>query len=168
MRLWGREVRVFPPFPAKGFFRHGWQSWSLAAWVDPAQAPTPLLPEARRPQADDPFLLEAGAWWGSGVGALRGPDGRALLLGALDLGARVLGREDLLLGRYAGKGGAWFLAYGPEEEVFAAYARLLPRRLSGRPPGCGAPGTASTRGLARTSFFGFWTRWRPSPLRSSR
>ena len=57
VRLWGREVRVFPPFPAKGFFRHGWQSWSLAAWVDPAQAPTPLLPEARRPQADDPFLL---------------------------------------------------------------------------------------------------------------
>ena len=85
VRLWGREVRVFPPFPAKGFFRHGWQSWSLAAWVDPAQAPTPLLPEARRPQADDPFLLEAGAWWGSGVGALRGPDGRALLLGALEL-----------------------------------------------------------------------------------
>ena len=61
VRLWGREVRVFPPFPAKGFFRHGWQSWSLAAWVDPARAPTPLLPEARRPQADDPFLLEAGA-----------------------------------------------------------------------------------------------------------
>ena len=27
VRLWGREVRVFPPFPAKGFFRHGWQSW---------------------------------------------------------------------------------------------------------------------------------------------
>lgn len=134
VRLWGREVRVFPPFPAKGFFRHGWQSWSLAAWVDPARAPTPLLPEARRPQADDPFLLEAGAWWGSGVGALKGPDGKVLLLGALDLGARVLGREDLLLGRYAGEGGAWFLAYGEEEEVFSAYARLLPRRLSGRPP----------------------------------
>lgn len=132
--LRGREVRAFPPFRGEGFFRHGWQSWSLAAWVDPREPPKPLLPKERRPQADDPFLLEAGAWWGSGLGALRAPEGEVLLLGALDPGARVLGREDLLLGRYASGEGRWFLAYGPEAEVFAAYARLLPRRLSGRPP----------------------------------
>ncbi|TBH21347.1 glycoside hydrolase family 36 protein [Thermus thermamylovorans] len=132
--LRGGEVRAFPPFRGEAFFRHGWQSWSLAAWVDPREPPKPLLPEERRPQADDPFLLEAGAWWGSGLGALRAPGGEVLLLGALDLGARVLGREDLLLGRYASGEGRWFLAYGPEAEVFAAYARLLPRRLSGRPP----------------------------------
>ncbi|WP_117238257.1 glycoside hydrolase family 36 protein [Thermus sediminis] len=133
-RLWGKEVRIFPPFQAQAFFRHGWQSWSLAAWVALGKAPRPLLPEARRPQADDPFLLESGAWWGSGVGALKGPEGGVLLLGALDLGARVRGEEGLLLGRYAEGSGAWFLAYGEEEAVFAAYARHLPRQLSGKPP----------------------------------
>ncbi len=132
--LRGREVRAFPPFAARRFFRHGWQSWSLTAWVDLGSSPKPLLPEARRPQADDPFLLEAGAWWGSGVGALEGPEGKVLLLGALGVGARVLGREDLLLGRYTEGEGEWFLAYGEEEAVFAAYQKLLPGRLSGRPP----------------------------------
>jgi hypothetical protein len=34
IRLLGKEVRVYPPFPARAFFRHGWQSWSLTAWVD--------------------------------------------------------------------------------------------------------------------------------------
>ncbi|GGN02035.1 alpha-galactosidase [Thermus composti] len=132
--LRGKEVRAFPPSRGTRFFRHGWQSWSLASWVDPDSPPKPLLPKERRPQADDPFLLEARAWWGSGLGALRLEDGRVLLLGALDPGARVLGRGDLLLGRYALGGERWFLALGDEEEVFAAYARLLPRRLSGRPP----------------------------------
>jgi alpha-galactosidase len=130
----GKEVRVYSPFPARAFFRHGWQSWSLTAWVDLKEAKRPLFPEARRPQADDPFLLKTGAWWGSGLGALKGPNGKVLLLGALDVGARVLGREDLLLGRYSGEGRGWFLAYGEAEEVFSAYAWLLPERRSGRPP----------------------------------
>ena len=132
--LWGHEVRVFPPFRARFFFRHGWQSWSLAAWVDLSLPPQPLMPPARRPQADDPFLLEARDWWGSGLGALGAPGDRVLLLGALDPGARVMGREDLLLGRYAQGEGMWFLAYGPEEAVFSAYASLLPRRFLGKPP----------------------------------
>jgi alpha-galactosidase len=133
-RLLGKEVRVYPPFPARAFFRHGWQSWSLTAWVDLREAKRPLFPEARRPQADDPFLLESSAWWGSGVGALKGPGDQVLLLGALGVGARVRGEEDLLLGRYAEGEGEWFLAYGEEAEVFAAYSRLLPGRLPGRPP----------------------------------
>jgi alpha-galactosidase len=134
IRLLGKEVRVYPPFPARAFFRHGWQSWSLTAWVDLREAKRPLFPEARRPQADDPFLLESSAWWGSGVGALKGPGDQVLLLGALGVGARVRGEEDLLLGRYAEGEGEWFLAYGEEAEVFAAYSRLLPGRLPGRPP----------------------------------
>ncbi|RTI12623.1 alpha-galactosidase, partial [Thermus scotoductus] len=87
--LRGREVQVFAPLASKRFFRHGWQSWSLTTWVDLNFPPKPLFPEARRPQADDPFLLEASEWWGSGLGALEGPDGKVLLLGALGVGARV-------------------------------------------------------------------------------
>jgi len=132
--LKGREVRVYPPFRGEAFFRHGWQSWSLASWVSLSQPPVPLLPPERQPQADDPFLLRASEWWGSGLGALRGPEGRVLLLGALGVGARVLGRPDLLLGRMEGEEGGWFVAWGSEEEVFPAYARLLPRRLLGKPP----------------------------------
>jgi len=131
--LEGREVLAYSPLPSREFYRHGWQSWSLAAWVDLGEAPKPLFPKERRPQADDPFLLDV-AEWGSGLGALRLAEGKVLLLGALDLGARVLGREGLLLGRYAYGKGRWVLAYGSEEEVFAAYARHLPRRLSRRPP----------------------------------
>jgi alpha-galactosidase len=134
LRLLGKEVRVYPPFQAQAFFRHGWQSWSLTAWVDLGEAKRPLLPEARRPQADDPFLLESSAWWGSGVGALKGPRGEVLLLGALSVGGRVRGEERLLLGRYAEGQGAWFLALGDEEAALAAYARHLQRRLSGRLP----------------------------------
>ncbi|KGQ23078.1 glycoside hydrolase family 36 protein [Thermus filiformis] len=131
-RLWGREVRAYAPSRVRSFFRHGWQSWSPAAWVDLAEPPRPLLPLERRPQADDPWVLAQGAHWGSGLGALRVGE-EVLLLGALDPGGRVLGEEDLLLGRYAGEGG-WFLAFGREEEVFAAYARHLPGRPGGRPP----------------------------------
>ena len=134
LRLLGKEVRVYPPFQAQAFFRHGWQSWSLTAWVDLRKAPRPLLPEARRPQADDPFLLESSVWWGSGVGAMKGPKGEVLLLGALAPGARVRGEEDLLLGRYAEGAGDWFLAYGEEEAVLAAYAQRLPKRFSESPP----------------------------------
>ena len=134
LRLLGKEVRVYPPFQAQAFFRHGWQSWSLTAWVDLRKAPRPLLPEARRPQADDPFLLESSVWWGSGVGTMKGPKGEVLLLGALAPGARVRGEEDLLLGRYAEGAGDWFLAYGEEEAVLAAYAQRLPKRFSESPP----------------------------------
>ncbi len=134
LRLQGKEVRVYPPFQAQAFFRHGWQSWSLTAWVDLGEAKRPLLPEARRPQADDPFLLESSAWWGSGVGALMGPKGGMLLLGALGPGARVRGEADHLLGRYTEGAEDWFLAYGEEGAVFSAYAQRLSKRRSERPP----------------------------------
>ncbi|MER3603511.1 MAG: alpha-galactosidase, partial [Thermus sp.] len=87
-RLLGKEVRVYAPSPARFFFRHGWQSWSLASWVDLAEPLKPLLPLKRRPQADDPWLLSQKAHWGSGLGALRVGEG-VLLLGALGPGARV-------------------------------------------------------------------------------
>lgn len=131
-RLWGKEVQIYLPTPAQAFYRHGWQSWSLASWVDLAEPPKPLLPLQRRPQADDPWLLSQKAHWGSGLGVLRVGEG-VLLLGALGPGARVLGTEDLLLGRSEGQKG-WFVAFGGEEEVFAAYSMHLPRRLRGRPP----------------------------------
>ncbi len=131
--LRGLEVLAFAPFEETQFFRHGWQSWSLAAWVDPKTPPKPLLPEARRPQADDPFLLEYPGWAGSGLGALKGEGEEVLLLGSLAPGARVFYGEGLLRGQALGEG-QWFLGYGPEEEVFRSYARLLPRRLGGPPP----------------------------------
>jgi len=65
---------------------------------------------------------------------MKGPKGEVLLLGALAPGARVRGEEDLLLGRYAEGAGDWFLAYGEEEAVLAAYAQRLPKRFSESPP----------------------------------
>ena len=36
------SVRVELPQPATKFYRHGWQSWSLTTWLDPAEPPRPV------------------------------------------------------------------------------------------------------------------------------
>jgi alpha-galactosidase len=89
---------------------------------------------------DDPELFAGYPTKGSGVGALQGTEGKVLLLGALGLDAQVSSNEQELRGEYRGRnefdppGGPydWFLAYGPEPEVFAQYAGLLADRLGRR------------------------------------
>lgn len=123
--LHGADVELLHPFGATRFYRHGWQSWSPTLWVDLHQPPVAPLPAERRPQMDDPALLTRVQHSGSGVGALEGVGGQVLLLGALDLDAIVWADAHVLAGHRRGEGGRWFVAYGPEAEVFAAYAARL-------------------------------------------
>ncbi|MEJ2359432.1 MAG: alpha-galactosidase, partial [Deinococcales bacterium] len=118
---------------ATRFYRHGWQSWSEARWCELSEPVAPIEPPERRPQADDPRYAEAPRHGGSGVGALAGADGTVLLLGALEPGARVEADTAGMEGHYEEGEGAWFLAYGAEDEVFAAYAERLGERLGRRP-----------------------------------
>ena len=64
------------------------------------------------------------------MAALQGADGQVLLLGSLGLGTpRLAADHDTLAGWCEDDGAPWFLAYGPEQEVFAHYAERLAERL---------------------------------------
>jgi alpha-galactosidase len=134
--LQGKTVALLHPFEQVRFYRHGWHSWSLTSWI-----PLPLdlqkpQPEIRWPMIDHPKLLADYPFTGSGVGALQAPDGKILLLGALGLDGFISADEITLRGVYPyaspGLQVEWFLAYGEEQLVFAAYADQLGQRLGVR------------------------------------
>jgi alpha-galactosidase len=136
----GGIVELTLPRPAISFYRHGWQSWSLACWHDanasvPVQKPTilhPLQTDPRHAHRTDPN----GSW----VGAVRFDDGFVLLLGALGTDAHVELAAGNLRGTHEDSDTdlAWLLAYGHEDIVFRCYADALADSL-GRAPGKPAP-----------------------------
>ena len=127
--LTGSHVTVGLPTAPGRFYRHGWQSWSLAAWIDPAAPHAPIsAPELREKDEDPVYALSehpTSAW----VGAAELADGSILLLGALGLGGRVELDGACLRGFYETGSGEWFLVHGTEEQVFAAYAAQLSERF---------------------------------------
>ncbi len=130
-------ARVSHPFGATRYYRHGWHSWSLAHWADlsgPPHVAAILQPGA---QGDAAANLAGNVHGGSWVGAVEGPEGNALVLGALGIDARVTGDERELRGRSAGDPSPWFVGYGNAEDTLEAYARELGRRLGSvaRDPG---------------------------------
>ncbi|MCU7730674.1 alpha-galactosidase [Actinoplanes sp. KI2] len=112
------------------FYRHGQNSWSPTGWRRLSEPPLRVPNPVRLVTADDPAFDDPARHHGSAVAALRGDDGRTLLLGALGLDTpRLTADRDTLAGWYAAGGDDWFLAYGPEQEVFAAYANQLAERF---------------------------------------
>ena len=110
------------------YYRHGWQSWSLASWTDlgfiPVQKPAifhPLQVNAEYVNDQNPN----GSW----LGAVEFEDGNILLLGALSTDAHVHLVENQLSGRFDADDGEWFTAFGQEDVVFAEYAEQLGIRL---------------------------------------
>lgn len=129
--LTGKAVQLANPFGKSMYLRHGWQSWSEAAWVSMKENPKPILPPERRPQCDDPAYALSPAHGGSGLGAVEGYDGRVLFLGALRQGARVEADRVSLKGQ-AERELEWFVAYGEDQQVLARYAELLAAKLGVR------------------------------------
>jgi alpha-galactosidase len=106
------------------YYRHGWQSWSLAAWTDlnplPVQKPAifhPLQVDAEHALDPNPN----GAW----LGAAELADGSILLLGALGLDSHVSLGGDQLSGRCEAEAIEWFIAHGQEQVIFANYVKEL-------------------------------------------
>ncbi|MRG58948.1 alpha-galactosidase [Agromyces sp. CFH 90414] len=128
------SVTVVHPVEATEFFRHGWNSWSPSGWRHVGDAPLRIhgSPE-RLLTADDAKNDTPHAHSGSAVGAIALADGEILLLGALGLGApRVGATATTLWGTVEEPDGEWFLARGPEQEVFTRYAQLVAERFGAR------------------------------------
>ncbi|MET9496248.1 glycoside hydrolase family 36 protein [Streptomyces sp. NPDC006552] len=112
------------------FYRHGHNSWSPCGWRRLSAAPLRIESAERRLTADDSGWDDPARHHSSAVAALQGADGQVLLLGALGLDIpRLTADRDTLAGWCERGDTPWFLAYGDEEEVFAAYARHLAARL---------------------------------------
>jgi alpha-galactosidase len=117
------------PNSPKLYFRHGWQSWSLAAWTDP-EIPFPVQkPKLLHAMQHDPnyayHLLPHGSWFG----AVEMQTDGILLLGSLSLDAHVELNKNQLRGWYESGTGEWFIGYGTEKSIFFRYAELLGQRL---------------------------------------
>jgi alpha-galactosidase len=112
------------------FYRHGQNSWSPCGWRALSQPPLRVPNPNRRVTADDPAYDDPTRHHSSAVAALQGADGNTLLLGALGLDTpRLVADRDTLTGWYASAGADWFVAYGPEPEVFRAYTDQLAERF---------------------------------------
>lgn len=125
------SLTVSLPRPPQLFYRHGWQSWSLAAWTEPTPLPI-QRPKILHPLQTDPRYANETSPHGSWVGAVEFAEGDILLLGALGLDAHVRLNSDQLEGwSEAGEVG-WLVARGSEESVFAKYTSELAKRLGAK------------------------------------
>ncbi|MFI5708298.1 alpha-galactosidase [Kribbella sp. NPDC051620] len=112
------------------FYRHGQNSWSPCGWRRLSEQPLRIANPVRRVTADDDAWDDPCRHHSSAVAAIQGEDGNVLLLGALGLGVpRLTADRDTLAGWYETGAAPWFVAYGPEETVFAAYTRHLAEHL---------------------------------------
>ena len=122
--LTGSRVAITLPRTPARYLRHGWQSWSLAAWTD--LSPLPILrPAILRPLQTDPVYAQEHLPNGSWYGAAEFEQGSVLLLGALGLETHVRLSGDRLEGWSEGGPVEWMLAFGQEGALFSAYAGLL-------------------------------------------
>jgi alpha-galactosidase len=136
--LHGAQSFVNLPTAPTSYYRHGWQSWSLAAWHAPDFPLPSQKPPILYPLQSDPLYEKHTAPNGSWLGAVEFQDGKILLLGALGLEAHVALHGQQLHGWYEAGEGDWFAGYGDETAVFARYAELLGEQL-GVAPGKPAP-----------------------------
>jgi alpha-galactosidase len=134
LTLSGPSILVDLPVVPRLFYRHGWQSWSLAAWIDPSLPTVPISSPLLSTKDEDPVYglspLHTSAW----VGAVELADGSIILLGALDLGGRVELEGTSLRGFYETGSGEWLVVQGSEEQVFTAYSAQLETRFCASNP----------------------------------
>jgi len=127
--LTGSKINLELPFESDTFFSHGWQSWSLTAWLEGGHQPAPSFPSSLHAMQVDPSYAYEKKANGSWVGAIKTPDGRVLLLGALNLESHVIYEGKRFSGFYEHGEGEWLLAIGSEQDVFYRYATLLGERF---------------------------------------
>jgi alpha-galactosidase len=123
-----KEIQVELPSQPVRYYRHGWQSWSLAAWTDPSPIPI-QQPALFHPLQVDAEHVHKIYLHGSWLGAVEFLDGEVLLMGALATDANVSLVGDQLSGQSDADEIEWFVAYGQENVVFEEYAEQLGSHL---------------------------------------
>lgn len=122
--LTASRLTIDLPRPPMRFFRHGWQSWSLAAWTEPT--PLPIQQPARlHPMQTDPRYVRQSLPHSSWLGAVEFADGGVLLLGALDLETHVQLNGSRLEAWSEAGSAHWQLTWGDESTVFNKYVARL-------------------------------------------
>ncbi|MGA2489675.1 MAG: hypothetical protein ABSF99_05745, partial [Anaerolineales bacterium] len=115
--LSGPRVTLDLPATLRCFYRHGWQSWSLAAWIDPSRPAVPISSPELSTKDEDPLYALSPHHTSAWVAAVELADGLIILIGALNLGGRVKLEGTCLRGFYESGSGEWFIAEGSEEQV---------------------------------------------------
>ena len=121
-------VEVELPSQPVRYYRHGWQSWSLAAWTDLSPLPVQKPAIYHSLQVDPEYVHEEnpnGAW----LGAVEFENGKVLILGALGLDAHIFLGQNQLTGSCGAGDIDWFVAYGQENVLFEEYAKGLGNRF---------------------------------------
>jgi alpha-galactosidase len=127
--LTGSCVTIDLPGASKRYLYHGWQSWTLTAWVETSRRMPVMRPSIMHPMQTDPVYVHDTRPNGSWYGAVEMENGQTIFLGALGLESHVALDGTSLKGWYESGNGEWFLGIGDEAELFDQYARLLKERF---------------------------------------
>ncbi|HCR71943.1 MAG TPA: hypothetical protein DIW23_10905 [Anaerolineae bacterium] len=123
-----KNIQIELPAQPVKYYRHGWQSWSMAAWTDvkslPIQKPAIFHPL----QIDVEYAYESNPH-GSWLGAVEFADGKILLLGALSTDTHVFQIQNQLEGKSEADEAEWFIMSGDENQVFDEYIKQLKIRF---------------------------------------
>jgi alpha-galactosidase len=111
------------------YYRHGWQSWTLSAWVNPVHELPMMKPDRFHARQTDPVYARLPYPNGSWLGAAELEGGEIVFMGALGLEAHVAIRDGQLQGWYETGSGEWFIGHGNEFEIFTRYTNLLAERF---------------------------------------
>lgn len=123
-----KNIQVELPAQPVKYYRHGWQSWSMAAWTD-VKPMRRQKPEIFYPlQIDIEYAYETNPH-GSWLGAVEFADGKILLLGALATDTHVFQVQNQLEGRSEADEVEWFIMLGDENQVFREYTNQLKSRF---------------------------------------
>ena len=145
--LMGDSVTIELPTEPHLYLYHGWQSWSLAAWIETSIRVETQRPVILHPMQIDPVYvnhpLPHGSWYGGVIVVpeelRRGENGdrekmeKIIFLGALGLDAHVELRDNHLHGWYESGEGEWFSGIGNEIVLMNRYADLLEERFGKAP-----------------------------------
>jgi alpha-galactosidase len=123
-----KDIQIDLPSVPKQYYRHGWQSWSLAAWTDlkPLPVQKPAIFHPLQVNIEHVYKSHPNGSW---LGAVQFADGSILLMGALTLDTHVSLVNDVLHGKSQASETEWFISHGQEKSVFEEYTRELGKRF---------------------------------------
>ena len=125
-----KEIHIELPSQPVKYYRHGWQSWSLAAWTD--LSPLPV----QKPAIYHPLQVDAEHVLRLRIQTAHGLARWNLKTAASSCWARSAQMRTCPSDRINCRGGCeadaveWFIAFGQENVVFEEYAEQLGNRLA--------------------------------------